>query len=158
MLEEVQQQGSSSSPYSLFVFAIKSPLTRRKYQGRLNLFFDYIGLPQETIEKRCDIFAKKAMDEEEVNWPLNQIVRFLCYQKERVERKEIVGATLHNYVKSIKLFCEMSDIHIHWKRITRGLPKGKIAKTLKPDDSSSFFVLIDLVAKICLMNSLQKQI
>ena len=32
---------------------------------------------------------------------------------------------MRNYVKSIKLFCEMADIPISWKKITRGLPKGK---------------------------------
>ena len=47
------------------------------------------------------------------------------YQRDRVERKEITGATVRNYVKSIKLFCEMADLFIQWKKITRGLPKGK---------------------------------
>ena len=45
------------------------------------------------------------------------------FQKERVEREEITAATLYNFVKAIKLFCETSDIPISWKRITRGLPK-----------------------------------
>jgi len=34
----------------------------------------------------------------------------LQFQKERVQREEITGATLRNFVKSIKLLCEMSDI------------------------------------------------
>jgi integrase len=46
-------------------------------------------------------------------------------QKERVDRKEISGATVRNYTKSIKLFCDMADIPIPWKKITRGLPRGK---------------------------------
>jgi hypothetical protein len=45
--------------------------------------------------------------------------------KERVERKEISGATLRNYVKTIKLFCEMNEILIPWKKVTRGLPRGR---------------------------------
>ena len=57
------------------------------------------------------------------NWAFNCIVNFLQFQKERVEKAEITGATLRNFVKAIKLFCEMSDIPITWKKITRGLPK-----------------------------------
>ena len=49
----------------------------------------------------------------------------MLYQIDRVNRKEIVGSTVQNYLKSIKLFCEMADINIQWKKITRGLPKGK---------------------------------
>jgi hypothetical protein len=52
---------------------------------------------------------------------LNNILRFLQVYKDRVDRKEISGATLRNYVKTIKLFCEMNDILIPWKKITRGL-------------------------------------
>lgn len=37
-------------------------------------------------------------------------MKFTYFQKERVDRKEITGATVRNYVKSIKLFCEMADI------------------------------------------------
>jgi integrase len=42
-----------------------------------------------------------------------------------VDRKEITGATVRNYVKSIKLFCEMADVPVQWKKITRGLPRGR---------------------------------
>jgi integrase len=52
-------------------------------------------------------------------------LKFVHFQKERVNRKEITGATVRNYVKSIKLFCEMADMPIPWKKITRGLPRGK---------------------------------
>jgi hypothetical protein len=41
-----------------------------------------------------------------IHWAFNVIIRFLQYQKERVEKEEITGATLRNFVKAIKLFCE----------------------------------------------------
>jgi hypothetical protein len=43
-------------------------------------------------------------------WFFTSIVQYRQKQKERVERKEITGATVCNYVKTIKLFCEMSDL------------------------------------------------
>ena len=46
-------------------------------------------------------------------------------QKIRVEKKEITAGTLQNYLKTIKFFCETTEISIPWKKITRGLPKGK---------------------------------
>jgi hypothetical protein len=46
-------------------------------------------------------------------------------QLERVNRKEIVIATLRGYLKAIKLFSDVAELPITWKRITRGLPKGR---------------------------------
>ena len=59
-----------------------------------------------------------------LDWVFGNILRF-ALQKERVERKEITASTLGNYVKTIKMFCDVTDITIQWKKITRGLPKGK---------------------------------
>jgi integrase len=42
-----------------------------------------------------------------------------------VERNEIVAATIFNYLKPIKLLCEMNDINVKWKKITTGLPKER---------------------------------
>ena len=111
-----------SNPYSVFVYAVRSSLTREYYLRRLRTFFDFLGIePQKTIEERCNSFAK--LGREDSNWSFNSILKFLQFQKERVEQGEITGATLRNYVKAIKLFCEMSDVLISWKKITRGLPK-----------------------------------
>ena len=32
---------------------------------------------------------------------------------------------MRNYVKTIKMFCEVTDVIIPWKKITQGLPQGK---------------------------------
>lgn len=111
-----------SDPYSLFIFAMNSPLTKQKYVPRLNKFFDFINL-NGTIEERCKIFAAKS--KEETSWVIACVIKFLQMNKERVERRDITAATALNYVKTIKLFCKMNDILLPWKRITRGLPKAR---------------------------------
>jgi len=117
-----QQSFKESNAYSLFVYAIRSQVTRDYYLRRLRIFFNHINLESDkTIEERCNYFADKGT--KDPNWAFNCIVRFLQFQKERVEKEEITGATLRNFIKAIKLFCEMTDIPIQWKKITRGLPK-----------------------------------
>jgi hypothetical protein len=110
-------------PYSLFFHAMKSPLTKKKYSRRLETFFNFIKIPGESIEERCLTFVNNGKDN--ANWVFTNILKFVLSYKERINKKEISGATLINYLKAIKLFCEMSDISINWKKITRGLSRGK---------------------------------
>jgi hypothetical protein len=50
-----------------------------------------------------------------------------------VENGEIAIATIRNYYKPIKLFCDMNNILLNWKLISKGLPKGnQIAKDRSP--------------------------
>jgi integrase len=102
---------------------MNSPVTRDRYTTRLDKFFSFIGIEGDTIEQRCQSFVEKAKKEN--NWAFRNVIAFLQFQKDRVNRKEITGSTVRNYVKAIKLFTEMNDIVILWKKITRGLPKGK---------------------------------
>ncbi len=46
-------------------------------------------------------------------------------QKQRVEQKVITTGTLRNYQKTIISFCEATDVLIQWKKVTKGLPRGK---------------------------------
>jgi hypothetical protein len=73
--------------------------TREKYITRLERFFHLINVQGNTIEGRCRYFAEIAKKDNK--WVLNNVLRFLQIYKERVERKEISGATLRNYVKTI---------------------------------------------------------
>jgi integrase len=111
-----------ADPYSLFIFAFNSPSTKEKCVPRLNKFFDFINL-DGNMQERCLIFAKNAKDHP--SWAIGSVIKYLQMNKERVEKKEITGATLRNIVKVIKLFCEMNEILLPWKRITRGLPKAR---------------------------------
>ena len=87
-------------------------------------FFDFIGQDGKTVEEKSLCFVKKS-EIEGNQWVFNNVLKFMLYQIDRVNKKEIVGSTVQNYLKSVKLFCEMADINIQWKKITRGLPKGK---------------------------------
>jgi len=99
--------------------------TREKYITRLDRFFRFIGIQGGCVQERCRAFADAAKKDNKS--ALNNVLRFLQVYKNRVERKEISGATLRNYVKTIKLFCEMNDIVFNWKKITRVMPRVRQA-------------------------------
>jgi hypothetical protein len=46
-------------------------------------------------------------------------------KREQIDRKDTAIGTVRNYVKGIKLFCDMADLQIPWAKITRGLPRAK---------------------------------
>ena len=66
------------------------------------------------MQESSKIFTNKAKSEE--GWLVNVIIRFLQSQKDRVNRKEITGSTLRNYVKVLKLFCEMNDLLVSMEK------------------------------------------
>ncbi len=85
---QVQQEVKGTDAYSLFVYAVRSPVTRDYYLSRLRIFFNHINLlPSEKMEDRCNFFAMQGI--KKPNWVFNCIVKFLQFQKERVLREEI---------------------------------------------------------------------
>jgi hypothetical protein len=79
--------------YSLFVYAIRTQITRDYYLRRLRTFFDFIKLlPNSNIVDRSNRFATIAIKDRECTF--GKIIGFLQFQKERVEREEITAATL----------------------------------------------------------------
>lgn len=110
-LQQEQQHPKEMNAYSIFIYGIRSPLTRDYYLRRLKIFFNYIELlPERIISERCNCFAEKA--KENPQWAFNHIIKFLQFQKERVQQGGITSGTLKNFLKAIKLFCEMADISI----------------------------------------------
>lgn len=106
----------------LYLYSIKSPATKEKYLLRLGKFLDYLNF-KGALEDKARAFARKGKADS--IWAFNGLLKFIQFQKKRFNRKEITAGTIRNYVKSIKLFCAMSDIAINWDKITRGLPKGR---------------------------------
>ena len=114
---------SLTDAYSLFVYAIRTQITRDYYLRRLRTFFDFITiLPNAPIEKnRCNSFAAIAIKER--NWTFGKISWLFTVSKGKSGKGRNNSSNSYNFVKAIKLFCEMSDVPISWKKITRGLPK-----------------------------------
>src|SRR5919202_1365302 len=101
---------AESDPYSMFLFAMRSPKTREKCTGRLRMFFDFLDiLPGQTMEERSMAFCEKAKSDN--RWAFSSIIQDLQKLKERVERKEITAGTMTNRYQAVKLFCEMADIN-----------------------------------------------
>ena len=122
MLENKEREGLD--PWTLYLYAMKSPATKEKYLMRLGKFLDFLNLLEGgTLQDKSRVFAEKGRIDNV--WAFNNILKFIQLLKERVDRKEITAGTIRNYVKSIKLFCQMADISIPWEKITRGIPKGR---------------------------------
>jgi hypothetical protein len=59
-MKTIEQSLEESNAYSLFVYAIRSQVTRDYYLGRLRISFNYLNLKSEqTIDERSNYFADK---------------------------------------------------------------------------------------------------
>src|SRR5215210_3039484 len=116
----------TTEAWTMYIYSLKSPVSKQKYPQRLAKFFAFADLPQDiSIEQQSKLFVVKATAGGDTNWAFNTILKFVMAQLERVNRKEIVIATLRGYLKSIKLFCDVAEVPVAWKKITRGLPLGR---------------------------------
>lgn len=120
-MEQIADEVILSNSWILFLDAMKSPLTRNKYQGNLTRLLDFAGIKGISLEERAENFTD--CGKKDTEWAFQNILRFIHFHKKRVEQKQITTAIVRNYVRAIKLFCEMADVFIPWKKITRGLSR-----------------------------------
>ena len=106
-----------------FFDAIRSPITKDRYTKRLDLFFRGVGIEGGDIGQRARQFTKRAKADNQ--WATRTINDYMRKQKERAERNEISESTVPQFFKPIKLFCEMNDILLNWKKISRRIPRGR---------------------------------
>jgi hypothetical protein len=136
--------------------ALKSKEVQRQYPNLLSRFLDFSKFDGLDVQEKSAKFSSfaKSKTQEEVE---DLVIRFVLFQKERIDKKEITPGTLRNYVKAIKLFCRMNRINIFWDIISRSLPKVKhyandrvptveeIKKLIEyPDRRIKFIVLLSL--------------
>lgn len=114
---------SESDPYEVFLFGIRSPKTKEKIVGRLRMYFDFIGIPSGSMRERSEFFVQKAMADRQ--WVFGCLIKYLQSLKESYDEKRITAGTIKNRYHAVKFFCEMCDIQISWKKISRALPKVK---------------------------------
>jgi integrase len=86
------------------------------------MLFDFLNL-HGSLEEQANEFLNKAR--QNIQWAQDSMMKFLDFHKERVRREELAAGTLKNYYRAAKLFCEMNDLTLNWKRISKGLPRAK---------------------------------
>jgi hypothetical protein len=64
---------------------------------------------------------------EDPQWAQESFVQYISFQNGRVRARELSASTFPNYFKPAKLFCEMNDISLNWKKIRKGLPTARQA-------------------------------
>ena len=85
--------------------------------------FRLLKINELTIEEKANSFYK-LIEHIGRNWLETELLKFFRLQNQRAERKEISTETIKNYLKPIKLFCQMNGILINWKLISKGIKKG----------------------------------
>lgn len=111
-------------PLATFSYALKAPETKRQYPRRFKVFLDFLELGGSFKDQANEFLIHTKQDHQ---WAQDNLMRFIDFQKERCSRKEISESTVSNYYKATKLFCEMNELALNWKKIARGLPRGRKA-------------------------------
>jgi hypothetical protein len=66
----------------------------------------------------------KLTEEKARNWLEGELLKFFTVQNKRAETKDISPETVINYLKPVKLFCEMNGIMVNRKIISKGIKRG----------------------------------
>ena len=115
---------SKISSYSRFIYALNAPESKRQYPTRLKVFLDFLKIDGITIEEKANRFCDLMIANGGREWLESQLIGFFTLQNSRVEKGEISASTIKNYYKPVKLFCEMNNILVNWKFISKGIKKG----------------------------------
>lgn len=102
---------------------MKSQETKRKYVSRLEKFFDFYRIDGSTIEEKSENFLT-ITKEENIQKLTDLALNYMTFHIKRAQKNEISRSTVRNFYKRIKLFCEMNNVVLNWKLISKGIPAG----------------------------------
>ena len=122
MLEPAEPHGECKA-YTRFTYGISSEVTRKKYARELQLFLEYNGFDGSTVQQKSQSFYdfSRKTDADKIS---DMLIKYLLFQIKRARRGDIAESTIRNYYKPLKLFCEMNNIILNWKIISKGIPKA----------------------------------
>ena len=64
---------------------MRSPVTKKKYSRRLEMFFNFIRIPGESMKEQCLTFVKCGKNN--IDWIFTNILKFVLFHKERIDKK-----------------------------------------------------------------------
>ena len=122
------QHNHQQDAYTRFMYGIKADETRRSYVNKLELFFDFHGIEGVDIKEKSENFlqfTKKRKGKHDISQEVTDLVlNYMSHHIQRAQKNEISRGTIRNFYKPIKLFCEMNNIVLNWKVISKGIPAG----------------------------------
>lgn len=124
----VLEQERDYDPMQVFTYALKASESQRQYPRRFKPFLDFLKL-EGSLEEQGKQFWLKA--KENPKWAEDSLMQFVRFEMERATSGEISPSTIPNYYRATKLFCEMNDIVLNWKKIARGLPLRSVGINAK---------------------------
>ena len=121
-LAKAKEEFPLDSPMIDFLDTDLSPATQYHYIQLLKRFFESLGL-NGSLDTQSREFLKRAKNDRE--WAQNGLKFFIRTQKERANQGELSEATICNFYKPVRLFCDIHDIELSWKKITNTIPTGR---------------------------------
>ena len=67
---------SELDPWTLFLNAMRAPMTRDRYKTRVAKFFDFSKIPGRTLEQKAVRFARKGKND--ADWAFSTILKFIA--------------------------------------------------------------------------------